>query len=235
MADPVRRGGTAAAAGLTTTSPAGTQIGDLVVVFTFERNGAGSATFTLHSSMGRELCNHAHNDGSTDGTLGVACRIATVAGAQSYQGFTSSDGTATWSGCEVVQAGTFDSFLPAIKLATPVTATGTGVPNPPAVSGLDTARAHYVAAIAAWHLGSSLTTTPTAPTNYTNLTHVAGAATAELACGSRILSAGASSEDPGTFGDDQTPNGTCAFAFAVQGSVLDIPPVVMAPMHSAGW
>lgn len=219
MADPVRRGGTAAVSGLTTSSPSSTAVGDLVVVFTFERLGVGSAsTLTLHSSMQRELCNHFHNDGSTDGSLGVACKIATAAGTQSYQGFTSSDGTATWTGCEVVQFGTYDQILANIKVATPATQTTNAVPNPPQVSSLDSARAHYVAAIAAWHLGSAATVTPTVPSSYSNLTHISGSATAELACSSRILASGASSEDPGTYGDDVAPNGTCSFTLAVQGS-----------------
>lgn len=221
MADPVRRGGTAAVAGLTTTSPAGTQVGDLVLVYTFERLGTGSAsTLTLDGSMGRELCNLFHNDGSTDGALGVAAVIATSAGAQSYQGFTSSVGTETATGCEVVEAGTFDPTLANIRTATPVTATGTGVPNPPSVGSLDTGRAHYVAAISAWHMSSASAWTPTAPTNYTNLTHISASLNRELACSSRILSAGPSSEDPGTYGDSITPNGTCSFTLAVQGSVL---------------
>lgn len=225
MPDPVRRNGTAPAAGLTTTSPSDTAVGDLVIVYTFERLGAGSAsTLTLGGSMTRQLCNHFHNDGSTDGALGVAAVVATNAGAQSYQGFTSSTGSpAAWTGCEIVEAGTFNSDLDAISIGTPATQTGTGLPNPPSVT-LDTGQTHLVIAISAWHLGSSLTLTPTAPTGYGNLQHVAGAANADIACASLIVSAGPASEDPGTFGDNQTPNGTCSFTLAVPGFTPPAPP-----------
>src|SRR5688572_19411031 len=99
MAAPTIRGQTAAVAGLTATSPSGTAIGDLVVVYTFERLGAGTATtLTKHSSMDAEIVNHFHNDGSTDGSLAAAYKVATSSGANSYQGFTSSVGTETWTG-----------------------------------------------------------------------------------------------------------------------------------------
>jgi hypothetical protein len=188
-------------------------VGDLVVVYTFERAGAGVPTFTLQSGNGFvEIRNHGHDDGSTDGRLAVAYKIATQAGAQSYQAYTTgTGGPAWWTGCVVYQVGTFDvSSLPP---SNSVTQTNNAVPNPPQVTGLTAASDYSVLAIAAWHLGSAATVTPTAPTNYTNLDHVAGSATADLACSTRAIT-GVTSEDPAAYGDDVTPNGTCAITVA---------------------
>ncbi len=98
---PSIRGSTAPVAGGTTTSPAGTEIGDCVIVFHWERAGAGIPTFTLDSGNGYiEIRNHSHNDGSTDGRLAVGYKIATAAGAQSYQAYTTSTGSPVWwAGC----------------------------------------------------------------------------------------------------------------------------------------
>ncbi|HJR01825.1 MAG TPA: hypothetical protein VKA83_09350 [Methylomirabilota bacterium] len=209
MAAPSRRAETAPVAGLSTTSPAGTQVGDLVVVFTWERAGAGIPTHTLQAGF-VEILSHSHNDGSTDGRLSVAGKIATAAGAASYQAYTSSVGTETWTGCYVVQTGTFG--LDAIEAAS-VTATGTGAPDPPNVT-LDSTRDWLVLAISAWHLTASQTLTPTAPTNYTLRADVAGAATGDVAVSDRALTA-AASENPGAYADNQTPNGTCSITVGI--------------------
>lgn len=214
MASPTVRGVVAPVAGATTTSPAGTAIGDLVVIFTFERLTSNAAASTLTSVGGtyNQISNQLHNDGTTtDGSFACSWKIATVGGAQSYTAFTSSTGVPTWAtGCVVLTAGTFDT---ASIVSSFVSQTTNAVPNPPALT-LNSGRDWQVIAAAAWHLGSSLTTTPTAPTNYTNLQHIAGASLIELALATRGVTA-AASEDPGTFGDDQAPNGTCAFTVGI--------------------
>lgn len=214
MTAPVVRGTTAPAAGGSVTSPAGTEIGDLVVVYTWERLGAAAgSSLTVNSGAGfTQIRNHFHDDSSTDGALAAAYKVATAAGAQSYQGFTSSSGApAWWTGCLVLQKGTFnvDSLPP----SNGATQTNNALPNPPSVTSLDNTRDYLVVAIAGWHLGSSATVTPTAPTNYGNLVHVAGSANGELACATRAISA-ATSEDPGTFGDDVAPNGSAIITIA---------------------
>lgn len=216
MAAPTIRGQTAAVAGLSATSPSGTAVDDLVVVYTFERLGAGSgSTLTTDTGSGYvEIRNFFHNDGATDGTLAVAYKVATQSGAQSYQAFTSSVGTDTWTGLLVLQTSTYDvGSLPPSNASTQ---TNNAVPNPPQVTGLNSATDYLVAAISAWHLGSSATVTPTAPSTYTNLVHISGSATAELACASKAIS-GATSEDPAAYGDDVAPNGTCSITVAFAG------------------
>lgn len=214
MASPSIRGQTAPVSGGTTTSPAGTQVGDLVIVYTFERLGAAAGTTLTHNSGAgfSNIRNHFHDDSSTDGALGVAYKVATQAGAQSYQGFTTSTGSPVWwTGCTVLTVGTFDTGT---IVSAGVSQTNNAVPNPPSATGLTSAREYLVLAIAAWHLGSSVTNAATAPTNYTNLVQLAGSATADLACSSRAIT-GATSEDPGTYGDDQAPNGTCSITVAI--------------------
>lgn len=215
MASPTVRGRTAPAAGLTSTSPASTQVGDLVLVFTFERAGVGVPTHSLHSGADAFVVQQPHDDGSTDGRLSITRKTATQAGAQSYQGVTSSTGSpVAWTGCVVVTAGT---FAVGTVTGTGVSATGTGVPNPPLLT-LGNTRDWLVLAISAWHHSASATITPTAPTNYANLIEVAGASNGDIACADRSLTA-AASEDPGTFGDNITPNGTASATIGI-GSII---------------
>lgn len=214
MAAPVLRGQTAPVAGGSSTSPASTQVGDLVVVYTFERlAGAAGSTLSVNAGAGfSQIRNHFHDDSSTDGALAVAYKVATQAGAQSYQGFTSSTGTPVWwTGCTVYEAGTFDASE---ILSNSVSQTNNAVPNPPQVTGLTSTRDYVVLVIAGWHLGSSVTNTATAPTNYTNLSQLAGAGTGDLAVATRDVT-GVTSEDPAAFGDNQAPNGTCSITVAI--------------------
>lgn len=208
MATPTIHSTTTPAAGLAATSNANTAIGDLVVVFTWERAGAGVPTHTLQSGF-TEIWSQGHNDGSTDGRLSVAYKVATASGAQSYQAYTSDNGTETWTGLLVIDAGTYGLPIP----ATGVTSTGTGAPNPPQLTGLNVAKDYLICAISAWHLSASQTLTPTHAT-YTLQTHVAGAATGDVAVATLGVT-GVTSEDPGAYGDNQTPNGTSSITLAI--------------------
>ena len=235
-----RRGSTAPVAGGSTTSPSGTQIGDLVVVYTWERLGAASGTTLTIVSGYTEINNWFHNDGSTDGALAVGYKVATASGAQSYQAFTSSTGTPTWwTGCIVFNVGTFD--VGTLPPSAGVTLTTSGVPNPPQVTGLDASATYGILAISAWHLGSSLTLTPTAPTGYTLRGDVSGAATGDVACSDRnTLLTGATSEDPASYGDDQTPNGSCSITVAIKDAFwtkqsADIITVLLQGANAETW
>ena len=211
MASPTIDNTVAPVAGGAATSGAGTDIGDLVIVFTWERAGAGIPTHTLQSGF-TEILSHGHNDGSTDGRLSVAFKVATSAGSVSYQAYTTSTGTpAWWTGLYILDAGTYSRGI----LAASVTATGTGAPNPPAVLNLDSTKDYLAIAISAWHLSASQTLTPTAPSGYTNMVHVSGAATGDVAASSLAIAAGVISIDPGAYADNQTPNGTCSITLAV--------------------
>jgi len=217
MVTPTRRNGTAPVSGGVTASPSDTVIGDLVVVYTWERAGAGIPTHTVDTGNGFvEILSHGHNDGSTDGRLSVAYKIATAGGTQNYQAYTTGTGSPSWfTGCIVITKDTYS--VATLPTSTGISSTTNVIPDPPAVSGLTAGFPYHIITIAAWHLGSSLTTTPTVPSGYGNLQHISGAATSELACASLGVS-GSTSYNPGTFGDDQAPNGTCSITFAIQGA-----------------
>jgi hypothetical protein len=216
MAFPTIRGTTAPVSGGATTSPVATAVGDLVVVFTWERAGAGVPTHTVDTGNSYvEIISHGHDDGSTDGRLSVAYKIATSGGAVSYQAYTTSTGSpAWWTGCIVLTTGTYS--VASLPPSAGASVTNNGVPNPPNVAGLSSSAEYLFLAIAGWHLGSSLTNTVTAPTNYTLRADIAGAATADLAIATRTAT-GVTSEDPGTFGDNQAPNGSAAVTIAIPG------------------
>jgi len=213
MASPTIHSTTAPAAGLSSTSAASTIVDDLVVVITIERTGAGVPTHTIEAGF-TAIFSQPHDDGSTDGRLSIACKKATSAGAQSYQAYTSSVGTETWTGLMVLDKNTYDLSL--AYRAAGVTLTTNGVPNPPAVgsTGAPLALNDYLfAAISFWRLGSSLTLTPTHSV-YTLQTHVAGAATADVALATRALTGVSTSEDPGAYADNQAPTGSSSVTIA---------------------
>jgi hypothetical protein len=201
MASPSIRGIGTPVAGGAVTSPVSTAIGDLVVVFTFERLGAAAgSSLTIDSGNSYvEVVNLFVNDGSNDDAFGVGYKVATVDGAQSYQAFTSATGTPNWAtGCIVLQTGTYT----VTDLSSATTSDTTNVPpNPPSVT-LTNGLTHdwLILAISAWRM-TAADCTPTVAPNYENLTHMAGSDDIELAIMTRALSA-VSSENPGAFGDD---------------------------------
>jgi hypothetical protein len=219
MASPTVRGRTAPAAGLSTTSPAGTAVGDMVIVFTFERAGAGIPDHTLQANF-VEIVTVPHNDGSTDGRLSIAYKIATSSGAVAYQAYTSSVGTETWTGCEVITVGTFAATATnkGPTASAGLSQTTNAAPDPASVT-LGVGRDWLVFVAAGWHHGSSASITPTAPTNYTDLIEVAGASTGDLGIAQRSLSA-AASENPGVFGDNIAPNGTVSATIGIGSPIV---------------
>lgn len=247
MASPTVRGTPTIGTGLSRTSDATTAVGDYIVMINWERNGAGSATHTLQGGQDwTEIpnSNFAHNDGSTDGRWSAAVKRVTVAGAQTYQSHTSSDGTSVASCCITVNGSYVD--IAALVSVSPITQTTNAVPNPPNLTGMDAGKEYLVFACAGWHLGSSLTVTVTAPTNYALIADMAGANLLELGVATRART-GVTSEDPGTFGDNQTPNGTVGWTFAIptsvaqavtgesiSGTALNVPTVAHGPQAITG-
>lgn len=209
MAAPTIHSTTAPVAGLSSTSNANTVIGDLVIVYTFERTGAGIPTHTIVSGY-TTILTHPHNDGSTDGRLSAAFKVATEDGAVAYSGWTSNVGTETWTGLLVVDK---DTYSRAIR-ATSATQTGTAAPNPPDCPGLQFGRDHLAVAISAWRLSSAATVTP-AHATYTLQTHIAGSATAELALATLPVTTDVLAINPGAYTDDVTPTGTCSITLVI--------------------
>lgn len=219
MAAPTRRGVTAPALSTTgtTTAPASTQVGDLVVCFVWSQNTA-IPTHTINSgSSFVEIRNHSHDDGTTDGRASCAYKIATVAGAQTYQAFTiTGANTAQISaGCVVFEAGTFDvSTLPTSNSSTLTT---NAVPNPPSVTGLT--GDFQVLAAGFWHVTTAGASQATAGANYpiiaqhANVSHVT-----HVAIAARDLTGlSGATEDPPAFGDNVTPNGSVSMTVAIKG------------------
>jgi len=195
MTAPAIRGATAPTATLAPTSPAGTQVGDLVIVVTLSSVTSGSVpTHTLQSGWS-EWLTRGTTGASRPGCLSVAAKVATVAGASAYQAYTST-ATNFVSGIIVIEGGTSASS----PFAAATAARGVDfftTPDPPAVIGLpaDT----LVLAIGAWTLTAAGFNAVTAPTNYTETWEIAGSDDLELSCATRVLSASTASEDPANF------------------------------------
>ncbi|MGE3453889.1 MAG: MopE-related protein, partial [Kofleriaceae bacterium] len=92
---------TPATATLAPVSNAATAVGDLVIVTTFTAGGSGVPSHTLQSGFNL-MAADSNNDGSSDTAISVAYRVVTVAGAQTYQAFTSSNGSGNFSGITVL-------------------------------------------------------------------------------------------------------------------------------------
>lgn len=209
------RASTAPSAVLNPTSPASTAVGDLVVVITASVAGAGVPTHNLQAGF-TSIIDHAHDDGSTDGRVSVACKVATSAGAVAYQAYTATGATTSHSGIIVLTVGTFESSLTNITswLAASITGTTNAAPDPPAIT--PTRSGSLVVLIGFWHYGTtSTTTTVTQPANYSSVTEYAGAATCELAVSQRTSAPTVNvSENPATYVDNTVPNGTVAITIA---------------------
>ncbi len=228
MTAPILRGSTAPLAGtpagqgtLANTSPASTQVGDLVLVVTWQGlNSATQSSLTIVSGY-TQLVNFLHDDGTADGALGIAWIIATQAGAQTYQAFTSSSqNTDARTAIRVFQVDTFNTS--GIVAATPVSFTdGALAPDAPNVSGLDSTRDYWIEAIGGWWCNSgSIDAIPGAPTNHTNLISTSAVGWLELALASRTQS-GITAYDPAIFTDnlDATTNrGSVGCTVAILGT-----------------
>lgn len=216
---PTVRASTAPSGTLSPSSPASTEIGDLVIVVTATVAGAGVPTHTLQSGDGfTEIFSHSHNDGSTDGRVSVACKVATSAGSNSYQAYTSSGGTSDHSLIIVITKDTHDATLANI-LSNSVTGTTNAAPNPPALTPTRDGSLSIIGGF--WHYSSATTTTVTEPANYSTITSYSGSATCELAVSQRTSSPTSGvSNDPAAYADNTTPNGTVAFQLIIYGQAL---------------
>src|SRR5262245_38396875 len=134
MAAPTIHGSTAPVSGLSTTAPSSTIVGDLVIVCTWERAGAGSPTHTLQSPF-TQIFTHAHDDGSTDGRLSVAAAVATSSGAQSYQAYTTGGSGTVYTGCVVLDKDTFQGVA-TVPSNSANSGTTNAAPDPPGLSSL---------------------------------------------------------------------------------------------------
>lgn len=107
MAAPTIRGSTAPASGASSTSHVNTAVGDLVVVVTWSV-GSNQTTLTHTLQAGfTEIRQHAHDDGTTDGRLSVAYKVAAQSGASAYTPYTIANATASWTGSIVITTGDY--------------------------------------------------------------------------------------------------------------------------------
>ncbi len=145
--DPIR-GSTTATTTLAPTAPATTAVGDLVVVSTwsFVTNG-GVPTHTLQSGF-TQILTQVLDDGNADARMSIAFRVATVAGAQTYQAYTSGSGT-SFTGLVVIRAGSFDTAIVSNSVASGNNNEG---PNPPAVT---TTAPSLILGYGGWHFNGS--------------------------------------------------------------------------------
>ena len=192
------RGATAGTQTLAPVAPSTTQVGDLVIVTTWTWTTNNTVpTHTLQSGF-TQLRTQDLNDGSTDGRLSIAYRVATAAGATSYQAYTSNTGT-SFSGIVVVRAGQFD--LNAIATSSTFS-TADGAPDPLSVGTINAPS--LVLAVGAWHYGGGSADVSIAPpATFTEQWELSGTTSAELSVATQTFAAG-TIPNPGQFFDNVT-------------------------------
>jgi formylglycine-generating enzyme required for sulfatase activity len=207
---PQLRTHTAATATLGPVSAGATQVGDLVIVTTYSTTTSNAAiTHALQSGF-TQISSVDVDEGNDDARMSVAYKVATAAGAQTYQAYNSSVPN-NWSGITVVRAGTYDVGTIDGVMST---STGTGAPNPPQ---LTVQYPSVVLAMGAWHLGTTAQNQGvSAPSGYNELWEM-GNEIAELSVASDTANAG-SSPNPGSFGDNVTPRNTISATIAIGAS-----------------
>ncbi len=222
-AQPEQRSSVAPTATLSPSSASDTEIGDLVIVTTSSVDNAavGPPAHVLQSGF-TEL-QTTLDPGSSTLRLSIAYKIATVAGAQTYQAYTASGSSLDYTGLVVVKKNTFDARFP-IWVSRSTSVTSGVAPTPPSISGGSTSPyggRGYV--FGAWHMSAAAVADITPPTGSTAQTggmslvwQVAGSVRAELACATDLVGTSSSalhvttSFIPSAFGDDITPDATAA-------------------------
>jgi hypothetical protein len=209
MASPTIRESVIAASGLSRSTTATTQAGDLVYVATWERTvGSTPPNHTLQGGY-TEIKSQGLTEASSSGRYSVAYKVA-AGGVESFQAYTTDSGTTEyWTGLVVYTVGTFDTTgLPAASTGT--SSTATTAPNPTAVTltvGVD----YCVSIYGGWRLSAAAANSVVAPTNYTTVWATTASQTGHSAVCHRDMT-GAGSEDPLAIADAVTPTGTTAIA-----------------------
>lgn len=216
------------------TSPAGTQVGDLVIVLVQTYSNSGTTpTHTLQPGF-TEIYSVTIVDGSNRFVQSAAYKVATVAGAQSYQPYQGGGhaGNDSLVGFLVISAGTFDAANPLAGTPTTTSSTTSSPPDSPAIT--TTVAEALVAAVGGWYYGGSdTTTTVTNPAGYTARLSVPGAEPAELAVAT-LEKAVAGAEDPGAWADNTSPLCTAAATFAISPPVAALGGVGLVS-SMGGW
>ena len=215
MAAPVLKNFTQAVIGTAVSSPADTAIGDLVVCIVWSQ-GADSTTLThAIQSTFTTIRSHAHEDGTNDGRLSVACKIATALGTQTYTPYTITNATANQTAIACITVTGADTTDPASWIQGSSTNTGNQPPDPPSLAALSGDA--LILEIAAWHVTTAAATVTSPGANYTEkIDGPTGSHVTHLAVASRAMTGlSSSTEDPPAFTDNVTPNGSVAMTIAV--------------------
>ncbi len=199
-------------ANLSPVSHASTEVGDLVIVVSMSRIGAGPPNHTIQPGF-TEIRTQILDEGSSDARLSIAYRVATVAGAQTYAAYTSNNATSSLSGIFVIRAGRYNLSQ---LLHASVSSTTSSAPNPPGIGPV--AGNSIVLAIGGWRLSNTYSMNASAPTGFTEAWEAGGSPALELSLAAALIASGGS-VDPAAFGHSGTGannvTGTTAMTIAI--------------------
>lgn len=199
---------TAPTATLAPVSDASTAVGDLVIVVTFGRTGNGPPTHTLQSGF-IQILSQGLDDGNQDGRLSIAYKIATVAGAQTYQAYTS-NASSDHTGLFVLRAGRYNIG----QLLSASTSSTSG--NPPDAPNVGPVAANsIVLAIGGWRMDNFRTVNTGAPTGFSEVFEVTGSNVSDLNLSAALVASG-NSVNPAAFTDNSgNVTGTAAATITI--------------------
>lgn len=219
MSTPTVRGTVAPATGNSSTSPAGTQVGDLVILILSHATAAGEdLTHTLQPGY-TEITSVFVDNGLNDLRTSVAYTVATVAGAQSYTPYSAANGTRN-TGMIVVNVSTFDIASLILNTTSSISS------NPPVCPSLSGLIGDYLCVThGSWNLGSATANTAGTPSSplYTKQWELSGSSTNDQVLGTRsLVNQYEATVNSGNFSDTvATVFATTGISFAIRGPVTN--------------
>lgn len=210
---PQVRGVTAA----TTTSvstPSTVEVGDLILAFIALRTGESMylSGITLDDDWAWALDLDFLEGSFSSNPIGVAYKIATVAGTQAVDAI--EDGDYEAIGCVVLEKETFDADSITSDTYAADEVLTSAAPDPAEVT--TPIENCLIFAVGLWNFSSTPTTVAvTPPTGYTEAWEMSGSNEVEFAVAYKAVEF-ASTEDPSAFADDATPDSTSVLTFAIR-------------------
>jgi hypothetical protein len=224
---PELRGVTVPTATASPTSPASTEIGDLVFVIHMTRHTT-NIVLTIQSGFTDHHNFPTSGAGASSFANGIAYKVASLAGAQTYTAYSASAGS-SYAGIIVIKAGTFRTSNP---LDSSTGGGGLGATPPPALSLEPTKDRSFAIILAQWALSAPSSITYGFPDNVQRIYEMSGSQSVGMAAAGVLLNANLCDDDNDldvdAWTDDVVPVGATSRyiminrPYAPQGGAADI-------------
>lgn len=197
----------------TPSTPADTEVGDLIIAFAFDKGlalGSEVSSGWTHLFGADPADPRFVLDLFLDDGVYAACKVATVAGVAVQTPFVAAP---THIGLLIIKAGTFDTAVLGDSSYSLAEVATSAAPDPPALA--IPVENCLLLAVAYWDVTGAVTATIGAPGGYTKAFDIAGSVAHEFSVAYKA-STTVTVENPGAFTDNITPNSTVALLIALR-------------------